>query len=194
MFSQGQTTPGSHIDRDHTLRSMLTPWLFAVAMSTQRAAHRPLAVNSHGFRLHHPRMAVSGLLTGEQMPAEVLEALGVQQKRAAILFFCRDDGFECQKQLADFQERSARYVGCEVVAIRTDSRNAVKPGTEGRFPAIRFVADEGNRLRTALRMNSGGVRGGDRHTYLVDATGRVQGQINNYAQTHIAILPCVSGP
>jgi len=75
-------------------------WLLATGAlqtSPQRAAHRqPVAIQGI-LRRPSPRMAVSGLLTGEQMPAEVLEALNVQGKRAAILIFCRDDGFECQK-------------------------------------------------------------------------------------------------
>ena len=71
--------------------------------------------------------------------------------------------------------------GCEIVAVRTDSMNSVKEGTEALYPALRFVVDEGDEIRRSLRMGTSGLRGGDRHTYLVDEEGRVQGQMNNFA-------------
>ena len=51
--------------------------------------------------------------------------------------------------------------------------------------------DEGDQIRTMLRMDAGGVRNGDRHTYLIDADGRVQGQLNNFADpfAHSAMAP-----
>ena len=54
------------------------------------------------------------------------------------------------------------------MAVRTDSMNSVKEGTEALYPALRFVVDEGDEIRRSLRMGTSGLRGGDRHTYLVE--------------------------
>jgi len=81
--------------------------------------------------------------------------------------------------------------GCDIVAIRSDSRNAVKSETEGRYTALRFVVDVVDKLSTALRMNVGGLLGGDRHTYLIDSSGRVQGQMNNYADPFCHSVMCL---
>lgn len=128
-------------------------------------------------------MGASGLLTGEMVPAVALSALGVQGQRAVVAFYCRDEGFEDKKELLNFQERATSYaeLQCAIVAVRGDGMAAVQEGTEAKYPAIRFVVDEGDGIRTMLRMSAGGVRNGDRHTYLIDAEGRVQGQLNNFA-------------
>lgn len=129
-------------------------------------------------------MAASGLLTGEKLPADALTALGIDAgQRAIVAFYCRDDGFEDKKQLLDMQERSDAYIAasCSIIAVRGDGFSAVVEGTEAQYPAIRFIVDEGDAIRTMLRMSSGGVRNGDRHTYVIDSEGRVQGQLNNFA-------------
>lgn len=135
-----------------------------------------------GHRAHVAPRMVAGLLTGEKLPPDVIETLAIEGQRTALLFYCRDDGFECGKQLLDFQQRAAAYASadCKIVAVRSNQRGAVKEGTDAQYPDIRFVVDEDDAIREKLRMTTGGVRNGDRHTYLVDSTGRVQGQVNNY--------------
>ena len=146
---------------------------FSAAPSARSAIHsRPIF------------MAASGLLTGEMVPAAALSALGIDAgQRAFVAFYCRDDGFQDKKQLQDLQARTLSFAErqCVVVAVRGDGMEAVNEGTEAMYPSLRFVVDEGDRIRTMLRMNSGGVRNGDRHTYVIDADGRVQGQLNNFA-------------
>lgn len=136
---------------------------------------------------------VVGLLTGEKVPLAVIEALAIQDQRTALLFYSRDDGFECGKELRDFQERAAQYASsdCKIVAIRSSKGNSVKEGTEALFPSIRFVVDEDDAIREKLRMTTGGLRNGDRHTYLVDGVGRVQGQVNNFRDPFCHSQMCV---
>ena len=135
----------------------------------------------------------NGLLTGELVPADAIEALGIQGKRTALVFFCRDDGFEDGKELRDFQERATSYSerSCSIVAVRSDAREAVKPDTDAKYPDIRLVVDAGDVLRRQLRMKTGGPRGGERHTYLVDEGGRVQGQVNNFPDAFVHSQMCL---
>ena len=65
---------------------------------------------------------IDGMLLGETVAPEVLQRLGIEGQRVCIAFFCRDDGFECGKQLRDLEERAQRYrdeFACEIVAIRS---------------------------------------------------------------------------
>ena len=165
------------------LRIMLaSSWLLTTGI-----VWRPhLSTCSHAARGSHVAMA-SGLLTGEAVPEAVLSELGIVGQRAVVAFYCRDSGFEDRKQLQDFQDRAAAFekLACEIVAVRGNKRDAAVDGTEAKFPALRFLVDEDDALRQALRMDVGGLRGGDRHTYVVDTAGRVQGQINNYADPFV---------
>ena len=121
-----------------------------------------------------------GILTGEAVPPEALAALGVEGRRAVVAFFCRDNGFECGKELADFQERSPSYAAldCDIVAIRSEGP-WVTEETAAKYPSLRFLVDKDETLRKAFRMNLGNTQR-DRHTFLLDTRGVVQGQVNIY--------------
>lgn len=123
---------------------------------------------------------LDGMVLGEAVSPEVLQQLGIEGKRAVVAFFCRDNGFECMQELRDLESRANRYqteFSCDIVAIR--SRGSwLSEDTPSKYPAIRFMVDEGEELRQAFRMEIGQIN--DRQSYLLDAEGRVQGQINMY--------------
>ena len=134
------------------------------------------------FRRSHAVMTArtDGMLSGETVPTELLSKLGIEGKRTVLAFFCRDDGFECQKELRDFEDRSERYkdqFGCDIVAIRSAGK-WVSEETPRKFPSLRFVVDDGDELRQALRMDIDQVR--DRHTFVLDVQGCIQSQFNGY--------------
>ena len=168
---------------------MLTSALSLAAFAFCAPSHRVATSSSVPMRRLSGAvaMATSGLLTGERVPTAVLSALGIEGQLAVVAFYCRDDGFEDKKELADFQGRAPSYQAknCAMVAVRSDAMQAVLEGTEALYPSLRFVVDEGNAIRKAMRMSTSGLRNGDRHTYLIDAEGRVQGQVINFADPFI---------
>jgi len=123
---------------------------------------------------------LDGMVLGEAVSPEVLQQLGVEGKRAVVAFFCRDNGHECMQELRDLESRATRYqsdFSCDIVAIRSQG-SWVKEDTPSKYPSIRFVVDEGEGLRQAFRMEIDQIN--DRQSFLLDAQGRVQGQINVY--------------
>ena len=140
-------------------------------------------------RVSNVVMNDAGLLTGERLPVDVCERLGIESgQRVLLSFFCRDDGFECGKHLQDMQDRAAslQQKGCSTIyAVRSTARGAVKAGTAARYPALTLVEDDGDEIRMSMRMAVGGLRNGDRTSYLIDASGRVQGQVTSYADPFV---------
>jgi len=123
---------------------------------------------------------LDGMVLGEAVSPEVLQQLGVEEKCAVVAFFCRDNGHECMQELRDLESRATRYqadFSCDVVAIRSQG-SWINEDTPSKYPSLRFMVDEGEELRQAFRMEIGQIN--DRQSYLLDAEGRVQGQINVY--------------
>lgn len=127
---------------------------------------------------------LDGMVLGEAVSPEVLQQLGIEGKRAVVAFFCRDNGHECGQELRDFESKATRYraeFNCDIVAIR--SRGSwVDEETPAKFPSLRFFVDEDEELKQAFRMDIGQIN--DRGTYLLDAGGRVQGQVNVYSDPY----------
>ena len=122
---------------------------------------------------------IDGMVLGEAVSPEVLQQLGIEGKRAAVAFFCRDNGHECGQELRDFESKATRYrteFNCDIVAIR--SRGSwIDEETPAKFPSLRFFVDEDEELKQAFRMDIGQIN--DRATYLLDADGRVPPQVES---------------
>ena len=90
------------------------------------------------------------MVLGEAVSPEVLQQLGIEGKRAAVAFFCRDNGHECGQELRDFESKATRYrteFNCDIVAIR--SRGSwIDEETPAKFPSLRFFVDEDEEHRT----------------------------------------------
>ena len=65
--------------------------------------------------------------------------------------------------MADLQQRAPKFAdkGYKIVAVRTSTRGAVDESTAGKFPALRFVVDQDDKIRELFRMKTGGMRGGE---------------------------------
>ena len=78
---------------------------------------------------------------GETVSPEVLQRCGVENKRAVVAFFCRDNGHECMQELRDLESRATRYqndFSCDIVAIRSPG-SWVNDDTPSKYPSIRFM-------------------------------------------------------
>ena len=137
---------------------------------------------------------LDGMVLGEAVSPEVLQQLGIEGKRAAVAFFCRDNGHECGQELRDFESKATRYrteFNCDIVAIR--SRGSwVDEETSAKFPSLRFFVDEDEELKQAFRMDIGQIN--DRATYLLDADGRVPPQVESAVLAVPAAGLTSSGP
>ena len=75
---------------------------------------------------------LDGMVLGEAVSPEVLQQLGIEGKRAAVAFFCRDNGHECGQELRDLES------DFESLAKRTDEAEVVLFSESGWTPDIRF--------------------------------------------------------